>query len=221
MVLESQFRHARRMSRAVAVLASISALGFAAFGATAPAASASLLGTVLPSCSPVPTATPFAAWGDTNSYFLMPGGGFEPGTKAWGLAGASSVNGNETSFVNGTTNSHSLAMPTGSVAVSPTQCVAMGENTIRLFVKNSGVASSVLHIDAYVQSPLTGLVLSTGFDINGTAGATSWAPTNQLLIPNLLGGVLTTQNLTLVFSARGAATTWDIDDGFVDPFKRR
>jgi hypothetical protein len=215
------FRRPRRAARAVALLASISALGFAGLGITAPAASASLLGSLLPSCSATNTSTPFAAWGDTKSYFLMPDGGFEAGAPAWIKTGTAIVSGNETSFVNGRTDTHSLAMPTLSLAVSPTVCVSMGDNTVRLFVKNSGVANSVLHIEAYVQNPLTGLVLSTGFDIKGTSGSTGWAPTNQLWIPNLLGGVLGTQRLTLAFSARGAAATWNIDDVFVDPFKLR
>lgn len=72
-----------------------------------------------------------------------------------------------------------------------------------------------------MQNPLTGLVLSTGVDVNGTAGATSWSPTGRLFIPNLLGGVLGTQNLTLVFSTRGAAAPWNIDDVFVDPFRSK
>jgi hypothetical protein len=151
----------------------------------------------------------------------MPGGGFEAGAPGWITAGTTVVSGNETSFVNSNTDAHSLAMPTLSMAVSPTVCVSMGDNTVRLFVKNSGVAYSVLHIQAYVQNPLTGLVLSTGFDITGTPGATGWAPTKQLLIPNLLGGLLGTQRLTLAFSTRGPAATWNIDDVFVDPFKLR
>ena len=42
-----------------------------------------------------------------------------------------------------------------------------------------------------------------------------------MLIPNLLGGVLGTQKLTLVFTTRGAPATWNIDDVYVDPFKSR
>ena len=72
-----------------------------------------------------------------------------------------------------------------------------------------------------LENPLTGLVLSTGFDIKGTAGDTSWAPTARLLIPNLLGGVLGTQNLTLVYTTTGKPATWNVDDVFVDPFKSR
>lgn len=215
-------RRSRRTTRLVALLASISAVGCATVGLTASAASASLLSSLLPSCAARPTSMPFAQWGDTSSYFLMPGGGFESGTPGWVLAGGAAVaTGNETSFVNAKTDAHHLALPTGAVVVSPTVCVSMGENTIRLFLKNSGVASSVLHVQAFVQNPLTGLVLSTGFDVSGSAAASGWSPSSRLFIPNLLGGVLGTQNLTLVFSTRGAAATWNIDDVFVDPFKSR
>jgi hypothetical protein len=151
----------------------------------------------------------------------MPGGGFESGAPGWTLAGSNVVSGNESSFLNAKTDSHSLAIPTGALAVSPTVCVSMGDNTIRLFVKNSGVTGSVLHVQAFVQNPLTGLVLSTGFDIAGTAGSTGWSPSRALLIPNLLGGVLGTQNLTLAFTNTGKPATWNIDDVFVDPFKSR
>jgi hypothetical protein len=195
----------------------------ASVGVGASPASASLLSTVaqiLPSCAPRPTTTAFASFADTRSYFLMPGGSFEAGAPGWGLVGSTVVSGNETSFVNAKTDSHSLSMPAGSSAVSPTVCVAMGENTIRLFVKNSGVVGSVLHVQAFVQNPLTGLVLSTGVDIKGTT-STAWAPSSPILIPNLLGGVLGTQNLTLVFTNTGKTAMWNIDDVFVDPFKSR
>ena len=107
-------------------------------------------------------------------------------------------------------------------AASPTVCVGMGENTIRLFVKNPGVASSILHVQAYVQNPLTGLVLSTALRHQGNARCErlEGRPV-PLLIPNLLGGVLGTQNLTLVFTTSGAPATWNIDDVYVDPFKQR
>jgi hypothetical protein len=225
MATESLPRRPRRFTRAIALVASTSALACVSVGLLASPASAGVLSTVagiLPSCAARPTTTAFAPWGDTSSYFLMPAGGFEAGTPGWTLAGGPTVvAGNETSFVNAKTDKHSLAMPTGSTVVSPTVCVAMGENTIRMFVKNSGVASSNLHIQAFVQNPLTGLVLSTGFDIKGTAGNTSWSPTGRLLIPNLLGGVLGTQNLTLVFTTTGKPATWNVDDVFVDPFKSR
>jgi len=211
-------RRARRRAGSLVLLA-VASVGCAFFGLSGGPASA---GGLLASCAPRATSTPFAPWGDSNSYFLAPGGGFEAGTPSWSLAGgAVAVDGNESSFVSSEADTQSLAMPSGARAESPAACVAMGENTIRLFVKNSGVASSVLHVRAYVQNPLTGLVLSTGIDVNGKAGSTDWSPTSPILIPNLLGGVVGTQNLTLVFSTGGAPATWGIDDVFVDPFKQR
>jgi hypothetical protein len=217
-------RRSRRSARIVALVASTCALACASVGFLASSASAGLLSTVagvLPSCSARPTSTPFAPWGDQSSYFLMPGGGFESGAPGWTLAGSNVVSGNESFFVNAKTDTHSLAIPTGARGVSPTVCVSMGQNTIRLFVKNPGVAGSVLHVQAFVQNPLTGLVLSTGADITGTAGPTVWAPSKPILIPNLLGGVLGTQNLTLMFTTTGTPATWNIDDVYVDPFKSR
>jgi hypothetical protein len=218
MSLGTLTRRARRTAGGL-VLVSVSSLACAALGAAGTPASAS---TLLASCAPRPTSTAFAAWGDASSYFLAPGGGFEAGTPEWDRAGGATVGaGNETAYLNADTDSQSLAIPTGGAVTSPPVCVAMGENTIRLFVNNSGVAGSVLHIRAYVQNPLTGLVLATGVDVEGSAGATGWAPTSPILIPNLLGGIVGTQRLTLVFSADGAPATWGIDDVYVDPFKQR
>jgi hypothetical protein len=205
--------------RLLVLIASLSVVCCGAIGVSATTASAISL---LPACASTPTSTPFTPWGDGNSYFLMPGGGFESGAPGWTLGGGTAVaDGNESFFVNDAGDAHSLALPGGVRVVSPTACVARGENTIRLFVKNPGVASSTLHVQAYVQNPLTGLVLSTGYDIRGTAGPTTWAPTSPLFIPNLLGGVLGTQNLTLVFTTNGTPANWGIDDVYVDPFKSR
>jgi hypothetical protein len=131
------------------------------------------------------------------------------------------VAGNETFFVNAKTDTKSLTIPTGSQVTAPTVCVGMGENSFRFFVKNPAVSGAVLHVQAAVQNPLTGLVLSTGFDVKATTGAKVWAPSSRITIPNLLGGVLGTQNVTLTFSAKGSAATWNIDDVFVDPFRSR
>jgi len=216
------FIRSRRMP-CVARLAVVTVVGCAAIGLTPSLASASVLSTVsntLPNCGATASATPFAAWGDQSAYFLMPNGGFESGTTGWAVGSSAVVAGNESFFVNSKTDSHSLSIPGGATVTSPTVCVAMGENTVRFFVKNPGVTGATLHVQAYVQNPLTGLVLSTGFDIPSTAGAQTWAPTPQLLIPNLLGGVLGTQNVTLVFTTKGTAK-WGVDDVFIDPFRSR
>jgi len=55
--------------------------------------------------------------------------------------------------------------------------------------------------------------------LGGLAPA-GWAPTTQILVPNLVGGVLA-QELTLRITAEGAKATWGVDDVYVDPFRQR
>jgi hypothetical protein len=219
MPLQAMSRRSRRVSLVVAFVTYAATIGLAALPASA---SSTLVTTLLPNCGARVEATPFRAWSDTHSYFLMPGGDFESGAAGWTLTGGSAVVGGSESFLtNHATDSHSLKMVAGSVAASPTICVAMGENSARLFVKSSGGASSVLHVQVYVQNRLTGLVLSTGFDVAGNATRNVWTPSPRLFVPNLLGGVLGDQNLTVVFTTKGAPATWNIDDVYVDPFKSR
>jgi hypothetical protein len=171
-------------------------------------------------CGARDTSTPFAPWKDTNSYFLMPGGDFEAANASWALSGgAARTSGGETFAVHGARDASSLSMPSGARAVAPKICVARGENTVRLFVKAPASSDAVLHVTAAVQDPTTGLTLSTRTDVRATAAGV-WAPTPQLTIPNLLGGVVGSQNLTLTFATTGKGT-WNLDDVYVDPFKSR
>ncbi len=218
-------RHTRLTTRTFALMATFAAASCATVGLIGGPASAGLLSTVagtLPNCGARTATTPFAPWSDTHAYFLMPGGSFEAGTPGWTVpSSATVVAGNETFFANAKTDTHSLTIAPNTQVAAPTICVAMGENSFRFFVKNPGVSGAVLHIQAAVQNPLTGLVLSSGFDVNATTGAKVWAPSSRITIPNLLGGVVGTQNVTLTFSAKGTAATWNIDDVFVDPFRSR
>jgi hypothetical protein len=171
-------------------------------------------------CGARDASTPFAPWDDTNSYFLMPGGDFETAGSSWSLSGgAARTAGSETFAVHHAGDVSSLALPTGARAVTPTICVARGENTVRLFVNAPASTDAVLHVTASIQDPTTGLVLSTTGDV---AAATPgvWAPTSPIAIPNLLGGVVGSQNVTLTFTTSGHGT-WGLDDVYVDPFKSR
>jgi hypothetical protein len=70
-----------------------------------------------------------------------------------------------------------------------------------------------------VTDPLTGLVLTTRSDVHGGTETGDWSPTDMIVIPNLLGGLLDTAQLSLVFTTSGTPATWNIDDVYVDPFK--
>ncbi len=192
-------------------------------GLTEVASAATTAPTSAASVAPCATRTltePFVRWNDAGTYFLVPNGGFENGAAEWTLqGGAAVVSGNETFDVAGA-GSHSLQIPPGSQAQSQTMCVTRNEDSIRLFVGNQAVNGSILHVEAEVQNPQTGQIAQTAFDVNGNAVAAGWSPTMVLGIPDLLSGS-GTQNLTLIFTTRGAPATWKIDDVFVDPFKSR
>ena len=150
----------------------------------------------------------------------MPGGDFEAANPAWTLRkGAARGAGSETFAVHGAHDRSSLTMPSGASATTPEICVARGENSVRLFVKAPTNSDAVLRVTAFVEDPTTGLVLSTHTDVRGTA-ADTWAPSPRITVPNLLGGVVGSQDLTLTFTTTGRGT-WTIDDVYVDPFKSR
>jgi hypothetical protein len=222
----------RRLTRAVAAVTSLCAVGLGAGVVTAGAASASdsapdspsasapasAFLSLFPTCPVRPTSTPFAAWDDDNSYSVIPGGTFEDGAAGWTLSGVPIVPDNEIFHVAGPDDTQSLSLTGDAQATSPDTCVDLGEHSIRMFVKSSGDADSTLHIQASVADPLTGLVLSTRYDISGGSDTSDWSPTGQTVIPNLLGGLLSTGRLSLVFTTSGPAT-WNIDDVYLDPFK--
>ena len=74
--------------------------------------------------------------GDTKSYYLAQNGGLESGATGWSLSGgASVVNGNQTLLPSGT---HSLALPSGSSALSPQICLGPKDVAVRLFANDAG-----------------------------------------------------------------------------------
>ena len=173
-------------------------------------------------CSPRNQGKVFQDWGDDNNYFAMPNGGFEEGSDDWWLYGnARVVWGNEPFDVGGWADMRSLRLSGWAMAESRTICVGVGEDSVRLFVKNPRVDGASLHIDATVRNPATGRIATTGFDIDADAAPYGWAPTVPLRIPNLLGSDGGQQELTLRFTTGGTPATWYIDDVYVDPWKLR
>ena len=208
-------RHTRRSRRLLQVVAA-AALAAAALGAGTQTTQA--YGTALPCSSPAQSKV-FAPWGDNNSYFRIPNGGFEAGSVNWSLSGGAGVVwGNESYQVGGSSDSHSLRIPPGGSAESRTVCVSMDQDVVRLFVNNQHVSGAILHVEAIAQNPVTGQTAQTAFDVNGDVPSASWSPTMPLDIPNMFGGG-GTENLALRFTLRGAPATWYIDDIYVDPFK--
>jgi hypothetical protein len=185
-----------------------------------PAAQANLLSILPGSCGNQPASQPFAKWGDTSHYTLVPGGTFESGSFPWLLLGGAKVaSGNESYYVSGS-GSHSLSLPAGSSAISPPSCTSIYHPTARLFVRNTGVPSSHLIVQALYPGLLGGVQAAT---VGVLTGSSTWQPSPAmgLLLTNLLS-TLSLSQTTVAFRFTPADRTgsWSIDDVYLDPFAR-
>jgi hypothetical protein len=228
-----------------ALPASASALSFGSWGATptptpvatpaptptpAPAAAATPAPTPAPAttgCTPVPTRTAFAKYGDNAQYFLAPGGDFE-NTTGWKFtSGAKVVSGNENLGVAG--GSKSLQLPIGGTATSPAFCVDASLPTFRFASKLSsldgGYAAIVIYRDAV--GKVTNAQFTSSADGTYWNGASGWNPSAvsplATKIPLSPGGTASVQLMFVgTMKAYGifVGAKAYVDSVMVDPYRR-
>jgi hypothetical protein len=191
---------ARRVSILLGSLFALAAVGVLM---SATAARADLLS----SCSTTAVSQPFAAWGDSSSYELAPGGDFE--SPGWALDdGAALVTGSEPFAATGSVGAQSLSLPAAADATSASFCVDAGKPTLRLFASGGGLLA--------VEIETGGLTVPVGV----VAAPSTWAPSPILLsgaslLAPLGGG--TVQARIRVSALSGHP---HVDDVFVDPWNR-
>lgn len=162
----------------------------------------------------------FSPWGDQRNYVLAPDGGFESDGAGWQLNGGASIDGeNEVYHLNGAGDSKSLALPPGSSAVSPSICMSIDTPSFRLVARNTGDPSSQLRVEAVYT--LLGLVRT---QTTGTlqAGST-WEPSQSvstLLTLSTVVGTLTPSSIEIRITPLDSSGVWQVDDLYVDPFRR-
>jgi hypothetical protein len=175
-------------------------------------------GVALADCPAQPVSTPFSQWGDTNNYFLVPGGNFE-GTSdqvGWALSSASLTPGNEPFYVDGSGDSQSLTISAGGTATSPFFCVDNTMSNLRFFAQEA-TAGSDLQVQALVQTRHHG-VRSVPLEDLADGSMPSWAPTQPAgETGSLPDGV--TLTVALEFSVPQSAGSWQIDDVYLDPYR--
>jgi hypothetical protein len=163
----------------------------------------------------------FSPWGDRHHYVLAPDGGFEAGASGWSLSrGAGVVAGNESYYLNDADDSRSLALPAGSVAVSPPICMSLDTPIFRMFARNTGDPSSRLRVEAVYK--LLGLVRTKA--ISTVTAGSAWAPTQQMstvLSLATIVGTLIPSAIQIHVRPLDDRGVWQVDDLYIDPFARR
>lgn len=194
----------RRVLGGASITFVLGALG--AVVAPVSAAQADLLG-LGGSCTPSATSQPFAPWGDSASYELVPGGDFE--SASWTLrGGAERVPGSEPYAATGSLGSWSLSLPAGSSAASPLTCVDASYPTTRFFIAGSGmVAVSV--VDDGLAIP-AGVAIAPG----------SWQPTPVIVTEAPLLGLLSGGTAQVSLQLTAVLGDPQVDDVFIDPWNR-
>jgi hypothetical protein len=175
-------------------------------------------GVALASCPTQPVSTPFSQWGDSNDYFLVPGGSFEgtPDQVGWTLSNASLTTGNESFNVNDPGDQQSLTINGGGSATSPFFCVDDTMSSLRFFAQQAGGGTN-LRVKALVQNADGGVTAVPVADL-ADGSMPAWAPTDPLGGSGHLPAG-TSVMVALRFRAPVSSGSWQIDDIYVDPYR--
>jgi hypothetical protein len=137
------------------------------FNVATTALSAAATTSSVANCTTPPLSTPFAPYGDTNLYALVPGQVFDGfGASGWTLTGGATIQ--TTTLADGTRGSV-LDLPAGSTAVSPGMCVQSDYPTARVMVRDVAQDQPASLFATY---PSSGDLVSAG-KLNGQS---TWSP---------------------------------------------
>jgi hypothetical protein len=207
---------ARHRVSLLLLLGSITAAAVVAGIATSAASAA---GCTFPTLS-----QPFSSLGDTNPYFLAPGGNFESGASGWALTGGARLSQpNESFFVGSNADKQSLLLPSSAAsATTPTICVTAAAPALRMFVKNEGGGKSDGPLNVYLNFADTGGVPQQVQIAALTTRNSAWTPSPIVsfvqYLPALEGGFADVSFTLTPSDNRGK---WLIDDLYIDPYISR
>jgi hypothetical protein len=171
------------------------------------------------SCSYSTEAKTFSQWNDPASYVPAPNGGLESGSTGWSLSGAGVVSGNESFFLGGSKDAHSVSIAAGGSATSPAFCVEQGFPTFRFTVRNTGSWGATLKVEAiYLDSTQNNTTKTVGYL---TAGYW-WTPSAKmaLAIGTASSGGISASQVRLRFTPMSTSGKFQIDDVYIDPWAR-
>ena len=120
--------------------------------------------------------------------------------------------------MNGSRDSYSLHLPSGSSVETPALCVGLEHPTVRFFAKKNSGLLSTLAVSVYVKTSL-GLVVPVPVGV--VLGNGQWKATPQMLIVANLLPLLPGDRTPVAFQFTPLLGSWQIDDVYVDPMKFR
>jgi hypothetical protein len=174
-------------------------------------------------CADPQIEQPFLSLGDNRDYVLAPGGAFEdPSLTGWSLALGAGVDvGNEPFNVRGADDGHSLVLPPGASATSPTMCVDLNWPTMRFVAFQNGEKDAELDVEvAYPEAEGDGPKWhkAKSFKARNKDG---WHATEDVkLSPERGGKKAGARQVALRFTNDSDRGNWRIDNVYVDPFRR-
>lgn len=176
-------------------------------------------GVAAAACPAQPLTKPFSQWGDTNDYFVMPGGHFEGGAPAgWTLTNSALTAGNEPWKVRAATDTQSLTIKAGGSATTAPICVDHTMPSFRVFARE--VTPGTALVFELLWKGSNGKIAVQDVSDLSSGSMPTWQPSQPLTLfaalPITLGETLSVQ---LRFRAPNTKGSWQIDDVFIDPFR--
>jgi hypothetical protein len=164
-------------------------------------------------CSNPPLSQPFLAWGDSNSYMLMPGESADNfDGSGWQLSGGAKII--TTRLADGTSSSV-LDLPSGSKAVSPIICVTSSYPTARTMVRDVKGSEGVFFYVSYEGTSTWNTPKNTG-QVHGNNTAWTLSDPVNLQPYNVSGW----QPMRITLIPGGTTSDFQIYNLYVDPRMR-
>jgi hypothetical protein len=173
-------------------------------------------------CDNATLTQPFAPWGDSNTYKLVPGGDFEGSLAGWTLTGgATRVAGSEPFGATGSVGKYSMYLPAGASVQSPFTCVDAAYPMFRFFARNNGLLS-IVAVSIVYKEPLLG---SVTVPIGPVLLSPNWSPSAQMFtlsaVQGIVNALLTGQTPQIALRFTAVTGSSQIDDVYIDPHMAR
>ena len=205
------------MKRRTSRILFTAALGAMALLAPAGTANAGLLSQSAGACPTYEISKVFSRWLDPFHYTLAPGGSFESASGLTLSGGARIVAGNESAYVRSSADRNSVLIPRGGSVTTGPICVGLDKPTVRFFAKRpSSALLPLLTVEGLytTKAGRTGSLPLVGVPVAGN----SWS----LQLPFVTtGALLELGDATMMrFRIRAVSGEWQVDDLYVDPWRR-